>query len=173
MNPKQAELTLIRCIADAITHVSELKARRQHNTISPIEAVGMFATALRREVTTALSRQDIPLLKIFCQKIKEAWDDVGKPKPHTYCNPWNFEIPMEGGVWKMNSLHADHVCRTASAQASYSSDAETTIEINRSLVELESSLRNMRAGVTVAASINAQAEDVLYSLCQVAERLTA
>lgn len=73
----------------------------------------------------------------------------------------------------MNSLHADHVCRTASAQASYNSDAETTIEINRSLSELESSLRNMRAGVTVAAGINIQAEQVLDNLCQVAEKLIA
>lgn len=179
MTPNQAELILIRCIASAITHVNELKVRRPQNVISPVEAVGMFATALRRELISSLAwlPNGASEVRKFCQTISKphAWHDVGKPKiNYNYSYPWTFDIPLEGGIWKMNNLHADHICRTASIQASYGSDdAETTIEINRSLNELEAGLRNMRAGVTVAAGINVQAEQVLDNLCQVAEKLIA
>lgn len=169
ITPKQAELILIRCIVLAIAHVNELKLRRVK--ISSAEATGMFVTALRREFMS--SPLAIPLFNKFYQTItdKKLWYAVGKPKIEDYLYPWTFDIVLEGGVWSMSNSYVEHVCLTASIQAGYNHDA--AIAINHSLKELESGLKNMQARVTIAAGINSEAEQVLASLCQVAEKLIA
>ena len=85
---------------------------------------------------------------------------------------WAFATLTNDGMWHMTYERADQLCHQAALQSKYQTpDEESSVEVSVQLSRLESQLKEMKATVGIATSLNSEADKVCVKLCEIAETL--